>query len=418
MLLRQQLLHAHSIFLLHHGRCLDGLYEKLGREKFCNVLDGFWTRFARTWDVLLHGNPAVEALRGIKLAAGGELGMGVGEEEWGSGEREVLEGLVGRTDGLVDLMVSRFGGDSVRGAKMETKESGEGSNETDGQLASTDGVVFTGVGALTRKSARAVAGWVEWLHRYGVRAYGVEENPKSTVRRRRPRSRPKTEAVVGRMNGGGSLRQKAAPGLRAQGLQRKSLTTSQQHSSEMDERDKAANGGAPSSTSTRDSKGHHSISEKAAENTTAGGGGLKIMKYMTLGYGSSWGATSKTTELGSNSTGADDVRPADSNSSQMAGRAANRRGHSEGFFLIGLRGDLDERPEDDESNDDNLDASTMDSGQESGVDEQCHGRIMLRIVRVHLTNSDGHQTHSNDNRLRTLRVVVYQVRSLFGCISI
>ena len=46
---------------------------------------------------------------GIKLAAGGELGMGVGEEEWGSGEREVLEHFQSRTEGLVDLMVSRFG---------------------------------------------------------------------------------------------------------------------------------------------------------------------------------------------------------------------------------------------------------------------------------------------------------------------
>ena len=59
--------------------------------------------------MLLHGNPAVEIFNGLKLAAGGELGIGVGEEDWGSGEREVLEGFIGRTEGLVDLVVARFG---------------------------------------------------------------------------------------------------------------------------------------------------------------------------------------------------------------------------------------------------------------------------------------------------------------------
>ena len=46
----------------------------------------------------MHGNPATSLYGGIKVAACGELGMGVGEEERGSGEREVLEGFVGRIE--------------------------------------------------------------------------------------------------------------------------------------------------------------------------------------------------------------------------------------------------------------------------------------------------------------------------------
>jgi hypothetical protein len=33
--------------------------------------------------LLLTGNPIVDIYNGIKLSAGGELGIGVGEEEWG-----------------------------------------------------------------------------------------------------------------------------------------------------------------------------------------------------------------------------------------------------------------------------------------------------------------------------------------------
>ena len=73
---------------------------RVGRLLFCSLLERYWTRFATEWDVLLHGNPAVEMYDGIKLANGGELGVGVGEEEWGSGEREVLEDFVRRTGWL------------------------------------------------------------------------------------------------------------------------------------------------------------------------------------------------------------------------------------------------------------------------------------------------------------------------------
>ena len=76
-LLIQQLRRAHSIFLLHHAPDLDTLYESAGKSAFCLFLENFWLRYAWNWEVLLSGNPAVEIYNGIKLSAGGELGVGV-----------------------------------------------------------------------------------------------------------------------------------------------------------------------------------------------------------------------------------------------------------------------------------------------------------------------------------------------------
>ncbi|KAH0282587.1 hypothetical protein KCU84_g18659, partial [Aureobasidium melanogenum] len=70
-LLLQQVLTAHRIFTLHHGPSLSDMYVKLTKDKFSAMLDRFWTRFCRNWDVLLHGNPAIDIFGGLKLAAGG-----------------------------------------------------------------------------------------------------------------------------------------------------------------------------------------------------------------------------------------------------------------------------------------------------------------------------------------------------------
>jgi hypothetical protein len=72
------------------------------RPKFVNLLGRYWDSFLSTWNVMLHGNPAVSVYGGIKLAGSGELGMGVGEEDRGSGEREVLEGFVGHGESSRD----------------------------------------------------------------------------------------------------------------------------------------------------------------------------------------------------------------------------------------------------------------------------------------------------------------------------
>ena len=179
-LLLQQLLQAYSIFCLHHGPSFSELYVRLARDKFCSTLDRFWTRFARSWDVLLHGNPAVDIFNGVKLASGGELGYGVGEEDCGSGEREVLEDLTRRTEGLVDIVVSRFG-ETLPSEEDKSASEAEavpwmGSGK---QPIASDGVIFDGVGTLQRQSLRSVSLWMQQIYTYGEYAYGVRDNPSA-----------------------------------------------------------------------------------------------------------------------------------------------------------------------------------------------------------------------------------------------
>ncbi|KAK7562691.1 hypothetical protein IWX47DRAFT_785300 [Phyllosticta citricarpa] len=195
-LLVKQLLRAHNVFQLHHGPSLADLYKRLPRQKFCTILDRFWTRFAGDWDVLMHGSPATDIYNGVKLAAGGELGMGVGEEEWGSGERDVFEDFTTRTDGLVDMVISRFGEPSKDTPKSISKAAthqgksnalqtpepwmGAGMDPEAG-----DGVIFSGMGAISRASLRDLTNWMQWIYTYGEHAYGVKENPTSGRHRRR-----------------------------------------------------------------------------------------------------------------------------------------------------------------------------------------------------------------------------------------
>ncbi|KAK5127578.1 hypothetical protein LTR85_006918 [Meristemomyces frigidus] len=192
-LLTQQLLQAHYIFQLHHGPSLTELFVRLQRDKFCNALDRFWARFCRQWDVLLHGNPAADVFSGLKLASGGELGFGVGEEEWGSGEREVLEDLADRTEGLVDLVVSRFGEPATAiasdGSTLPEQEAlpwmGGGI-----QPIASDGIVFGGTGAIARPSLRNVSLWMRQIYTYGEYAYGVRDNVSRVRHKRRRRNPP------------------------------------------------------------------------------------------------------------------------------------------------------------------------------------------------------------------------------------
>lgn len=185
----QQLRRAHAIFLLHHGFTLQELFDRVGRAAFCLYLERFWEKFTWNWELLLTGNPIVEIYNAIKLSAGGELGVGVGEEEWGSGEREVLEDFVSRTDGLVDLIVSRFG-DASQQVEGEGQWLG---SDTDPR--STDGVIFSGVGALSRPSVANLSHWMEWVYRFGDAAYGVGRDPSS--QRRRKSRKPRGEHLLG-----------------------------------------------------------------------------------------------------------------------------------------------------------------------------------------------------------------------------
>ncbi|GAM82841.1 hypothetical protein ANO11243_008270 [Dothideomycetidae sp. 11243] len=206
-LLIQQLLSAHRTFLLHHGRSLADFMERNGRDRLSGLMDRFWSKFCKYWEVLLHGNPAVDVLGGTKLSAGGELGMGVGEEEWGSGEREVLEDLVHRTEGLVDLVVSRFGDGQLDAISSEDPPwIGRGR-----PCQATDGVIFGGIGAISRASLRDVSSWVQQIHTFGDYAYGVKDNPSRKRRRQRARASGRVEDANGTINNKHADRRVASP---------------------------------------------------------------------------------------------------------------------------------------------------------------------------------------------------------------
>lgn len=267
----QQLRRAHSIFLLHHGESLSTVYQRIGRESFCKLLSRFWNRFVRHWLVLLNGNPAVDVFNGVKLAVGGELGIGVGEEEWGSGEREVLEDYVSRTNGLVDLVVSRFGdAPSQPSASPSKGTSGRDQVESENWLGldqtprPSDGVIFSGVGAISRQSLSSISHWMEWIYRYGEAAYGVDENPSSGRSRKQRRARHKAATASPRPTGLRKLDPKPEPpsGRTSPGIPPPLVV------------------GTPPTVQ----------SSSTGDQTTEEGGisAETVMKYLTLGYGSAW----------------------------------------------------------------------------------------------------------------------------------
>jgi hypothetical protein len=388
--LLQQLSRAHNIFLLHHGTTLDGLFHKHKRAKFCNIMDTFWSRFASNWDVLLHGSPAVDIYNGLKLAAGGELGMGVGEEDWGSGERLVLEDFVQKTDGLVDLMVSRYGEPSAlqHPSPTNSKPSAEASDlepwmGTGGVAGAADGIVFSGVGAIKPRSLRDLSHWVESIYCYGDYAYGVRDNPTTDRRKRRRRNQ----------------RPSASP---ARPSEERTASTRAATDTPISDRDLAPLGIPPpivkavESSLSKASSAVDSTSKKEAGKTgqplASLGDTETWVKYLTLGYGSAWGARRGPS---------DDHTPIHENSSTPQAtsvapmtyvepqpdidvaeekRKAQIRNENIGYFLIGLKGDMDEQVVDDEN----------DEGD-------WNNRTLLRTVHVELATKGTSETEEDES---------------------
>ncbi|KAL5114301.1 hypothetical protein ACEQ8H_007821 [Pleosporales sp. CAS-2024a] len=390
-LLVQQLVRAHAIFRLHHGASLDSLLAKHKRDKFCSMLDRYWARFAAHWDVLLHGSPAVDMYRGLKLAAGGELGMGVGEEDWGSSERDVLEDFARRTDGLVDVIVSRFGHAASDAAPAHAHAQPSDAQPWAGSGASptaADGVVFSGLGALSRASLRDLSHWVETVYTYADQAYGIRDNPTSYRKRRkrrhprpppspppehaRPMHKDRAQAAVSHLDSGLPLGI-PPPIVRAaeQSLHKASAGVAKA--------DKAA-----TTTTTHDQK---PLLASLGDTET-------WIKYMTLGYGTAWGGSGKkeTTEAQ-----AEPMQPSVSARARSPSPAAMRymepepdvdmaeerrktqlRQENKGYFLIGLKGDMDNPDVVDDENDD-----------------EWNYRIPLRTVHVEVIHKDDSSTSTS-----------------------
>ena len=302
----QQLLRAHSVFLLHHAATLDDLYSRLPRSSFCTLLDRFWARFIWNWDVLLYGNPAVDIYNGIKLAGGGELGIGVGEEEWGSGEREVLEDFVARTEGLIDLVVSRFGDapDEPTGATAGQNSPGPSRQQQALWLAAdldprpSDGVLFSGIGAISRRSLATVSQWMAEIYKYGEDAYGVGENPTVRPRRRKQRGSSRVTQLTKSSEGRNSVKRnitsssRGRPPVPAQSMSRHEPSTngippplvkvveqSLEHATAQASSKELKRSRSP----TNEQQG--SVHEKQDPPLF---GTDTMMKYLNLGYGSSW----------------------------------------------------------------------------------------------------------------------------------
>ncbi|KAF1960088.1 hypothetical protein CC80DRAFT_465676 [Byssothecium circinans] len=353
-LLLQQLVRAHNVFLLHHGESLAYLYQKLPRDRFMNTLDRYWSRFASTWDVLLHGSPAVDIYGGMKLAAGGELGMGVGEEEWGSGERLVLEDYVHKTDGLVDLMVSRFGEPSPlqdpdksaisqEPADTSNSEPWVGSGHYPGPA---DGTVFSGVGTVSRKSLRDLSHWIESIYCYGDHAYGVRDNPTANRRRRRRKSvksaSPSADALQARVphkreqksiNGGSNPPRIPPPVV-------KNIEASLNKASAAVDASRS---------------GHADTAEPLLGPL---GDTETWMKYLTLGYGTAWGGKKgDENQLVQDNGAAKEspeapmrhVDPLPEIDHTAEKRKSQIQLENSGYFVIGLKGDLEENYADDEN---------------------------------------------------------------------
>lgn len=396
-LIVQQLLRAHSVFLLHHAPTLQDLYNRSPRATLCKILEQFWTRFIWNWNVLLSGNPVVDIFNGTKLAAGGELGIGVGEEEWGSGEREVLEDFISRTDGLDDLVVSRFGEPPVQPTSSKGADKSESSAKED-QLwigsdscpRPSDGVIFSGVGAISRQSLAQVSLWMEWIYRYGEDAYGVRDDPWSIRRRKRRKEKssrasrdttqvPKRDAKEQSSSTVGHT----PPGSPPPGIPPPLVTAEIPPQPQPP----PSNSESRESSSTREPP--VAVDENLAD--TSAFGTENFMKYLTLGYGSSWGNPAKVTlthprvsvlrETSKNSkddSGDSDTKSAITESGPESGAGAQdhfpRKDEAIGRFIIGLRDDPEGEDTDDEDMEDEENERKLSSTSKS------HRKILTRTL--------------------------------------
>ncbi len=428
-MLLQQILRAHHIFLIHQAQSIAELLARVPRPKFCGFLKRFWDVFISSWDVLLHGNPAVDIFNGLKLAAGGELGIGVGEEEWGSGEREVLEGFVGRTEGLVDLVVSRFG-DAPPSSRHPWLRSSSGHISRDTSSGwrfsgdypkPSDGIIFSGIGALSRDSVRNISSWMEWLHMHGQDAFGVRDNPSSAPRRKRRKIRSSTP-------------DNSHSGMTAD-KQRSGSNAALSQSHKPDKNSNGSTGGPripPSIVALDKTRPIASASSALGKDTTpakdepsgvdasshdASSGTDTFVKYLTLGvYGSTWGIPSGRPPIHRrvSSLRREDISKASTSTTSSDNRETARDPDmSRGYFLIGLQGDLEEGIQAETVGPNTVASTDTEIASESSDLSNCVVMRKLHVERVKPRDPRPNTDSLNDSERAAevyfdhVRVVVY-----------
>ncbi|KAK8084839.1 hypothetical protein PG997_006110 [Apiospora hydei] len=398
-LLMQDLLRAHSIFLLHHAASLSALFVRTRRPKFVAMLSRYWDIYLSTWNVMLHGNPACAVYGGIKIAASGELGVGVGEEERGSGEREVLEGFVGRMDGLLDLVVSKFGDSEPETTTENNKDARPEGSEPLKWLGlgeepgAEDGAIFLGTGALSKNSLRDIVYWMEDIYTWGEGAYGVKQSPSST-RTRTKRTRPRASTI----DKDDTVPQSAA-------------TTSPEN---------------PQQVKSRDSPAQQASTPHSSEGSDAKGMD-KFVSYLKMGYGTHWSlgtgnksSTEPSEAPSANGSAAKESEPRP----EVPRRNSKPIDDTAGHYLIGLQGAVDDvdsdSPESDGSEGETrtlLRTLTVEVESEmwnKPEDEMMHdlgsGDNELRLTKSGRRDSRDRESHfdSQDrNKAKKVRVVVY-----------
>lgn len=427
-LLLAQLVQAHHGFLLHHAPSLSEMWKKHEdkRDLFCSLVHRYWAQFVWNWDILLHGNPAVDIYNATKLAIGGELGVGVGEEEWGSGEREVLEGFAGRTEGLVDLIVGRYGEAPAPSGGKEPNDTklmqppkasspwmGNGENPR-----AEDGIIFSGIGGISRSSLAAVSQWMECIYRDGDAAYGISENPASLPRRRQKRrkhDRENSQRASSKQSKhrAGELHPRVrSPASKGVDLRRKAIENNATPAGippplvsavERSLDNAIAKADAKASEPGEDNNARSTAETNSAPAFTA----EKMMKYLSLGYGTSWTLNpkgfstensskgSRDTDLRSDKDGVDtaespletqlqELDPTPEASDEEERPFVQRLEESIGKFLIGLSGDLENTEFEDESNDERA----SDLAPQSPIHvREASNRIFLRTLLVKMSMS-------------------------------
>ena len=376
-LLLQHLIRAHSIFLLFHDISLDSLYERVGRDKFCALLERFWEKFAWKWELFLKGNPIVDIFNGLKLSAGGELGVGVGEEDWGSGERAVLEDFVTRTDGLVDLVVSKF--DEVSTGKWLGSRA---------YPQSWDGVIFSGVGGtISRRSLVTISQWMEWIFRFGDRAYGVGEDPNSTATRRRKRNHHYHHRHHKRKRATGGLGHQDRPF--SPGIPRPLVIGEPAGGTDTGERNEPNESQTQTQTQT----------QAQGKEGTGGTWGLKdgtetVLKYLTLGYGQPWNLlTPKQGQHNSQDQeqGGDGAIPKEDKDKGQDTNAAKKNGNEEAIITDADAGGKNNSNDDD--NDDDEAGTETETDTETGI-----GNFIIGL-HDNNNNMESEDEHDSDNSI-------------------
>ncbi|KAL3424329.1 hypothetical protein PVAG01_03609 [Phlyctema vagabunda] len=454
ILLLGDLLRAHATFLLHHASSMSALFVRNRRSKFTGILSRYWDTYLSNWNVLMHGNPANNLYGGIKIAACGELGVGVGEEERGSGEREALEGFVGRIEGLVDILVSKFGdGEPENLAEPPKPVTGQSSKLNTTWLGSgnepsaEDGMVFLGTGALSRKSIRDVSHWMEDLYKGGPHAYGVVDNPSSNRRAKQKSwrnhsqdSTQKGDPKVLTPDTKRKSRQVYGLSIRDKGSRSNSIHGRQNSVSEVSAGEE---GSSSKAHSRRPSfkRGVSSVSHTSAESDS--NKGSKIVQYLKMGYGTHW-------TLGSTLNKSDAQREEHPTSSTHDGNSTVSSAPSEtprlesayeiypeddsvGHYLIGLLGDVDaEIAEPSGDNNDKADGEidinkrtllrTLTVELERAEDARPEADISIDLgntssdqvsstkggsEHTNVTNASSYDSGQDRNKTKRLRVVVY-----------